>query len=55
MNEKKSKRVRKAVGFHPTQPREYQPMAKNNKTVVSRGLRRAYQLAKRAVHQAGLA
>lgn len=55
MNEKKAKRVRKAVGFHPAQPREYQTIGMNNTTVFSKGLRRAYRMAKRAVHEAGLA
>lgn len=55
MNEKKAKRVRKSVVFHPAQPREYQAIGTNATTRYSKGLRRLYRLAKRAAHEAGLA
>lgn len=53
MNLRKAKKIRKAVGFHPGEERTYEQDSRG--TVKSKGMRRAYQAAKKAAQLAGLA
>jgi hypothetical protein len=53
MNLRKAKKIRKAVGFHPAQDRDYDRTSQG--TVVAKGARRTYKAAKKAAQLAGLA
>ena len=61
MNLKKAKKMRKAVGFHPADKREYKSEFRKvgtsllQGTIRASGLRRAYQAAKQTAKQMGLA
>lgn len=48
MNLKKAKKLRKALGYHPSEAREYEPGLPR----VNKGGRRIYRMAKRSAKRA---
>lgn len=51
MNQKKAKALRRGLGYHPADKREYESVATSRRvpagTILSNGLRRQYQSVKR--------
>lgn len=55
MNLRKAKKLRKALNYHPAMERQYEVMGIKGPTVINKGTRNLYRLAKRSAKRAGVA